>query len=295
MWPAPTTATGSGLLTGAVLFPICIEGFAVFRLAEAAGAPAGLGPGDYIVPVQKGSAYAAAALGELPAAQRATLATDCAVPACRLRFPRIVLDAHTWASFYHWYHDVLRLGGFRFDHLTSSDARELAGHDLVVIPGGGGKIPDGYAEAMREFVRLGGNFVGSCFGAAQGLYPSKVSYSPKKVGASLIEADNVEVVRSFGALGGIGAITISSKAAQPATYRSLADRRLRAMSATAKRRTTATHCQTECSSDQPATRTSSGERRLSMVVIWHLPRVRPVAAESPPTPSARPFSLPGLA
>jgi hypothetical protein len=189
------------------------SGLTVFRLAEPPEPGRDLLPGDYVVPVQEGWGYAAAALGELPADQKVALTTDCEIGACRLRFPRIVLDAHPWAGFYRWYHDVLRAGNFRFSHMISPDARELAGHDLVVVPGGGGLIPDGYARAMREHVRGGGNYVGSCFGAAQAIYPSKVSYSPEVVGASLIEVENVEIVRSYGALGGTGAIVVANRAA----------------------------------------------------------------------------------
>jgi hypothetical protein len=188
------------------------NGLAVFRLTEPVDSAPDLRPGDYLIPAAGASGYARAALAEIPPALQAVLATDCEAKGCRLLCPRILLDAHSWAGFYKWYHDVLRAGGFRFSHMTGPDARELAGGDLVVVPGGGGLIPEGYAETMREYVRAGGNYVGSCFGAAQAIYPSRVSYSPEPVGASLIEAENAEIVRSFGALGGTGPIVVSSRA-----------------------------------------------------------------------------------
>ncbi len=170
--------------------------------------------GDYLIPMRQPRArLAQIILATANKSQRVKLTSAFACQAYPLRFPRIQIDAHRWAGNYYWYYDTLLRGGFSFEHLyqhqeNSFDARR---HNLYVVPGGGGRIPAEYNELLRKYVAAGGNYLGSCWGCAQALYPSKVSYGSGN-GAGIADARNNEITRSFGALGGVGHVVLKNDA-----------------------------------------------------------------------------------
>jgi hypothetical protein len=130
----------------------------------------------------------------------------------RLRFPKLAVGGHGGThAYFFWYVATLRQVGFRICPYWGTTAAELKGFDVFVSPGGGGRITSEYNAMLTGFLKAGGHYVGSCYGAAQALYPSKVSYATGEVGASLIEADNAEIVGSYGALGGRGGIRVANR------------------------------------------------------------------------------------
>ena len=138
-----------------------------------------------------------------------TLNASAEIYGLPIESPRILVDAQPWSGNYNWYYDTLTLGGFTFRHMF--DHRKLAPDprffNVLVAPGGGGEIPPKYNDLLRGFVAHGGHYVGSCWGAAQAIYPSRVGYGTGN-GASIADAYNNEVVRSFGAIGGVGVIRL---------------------------------------------------------------------------------------
>lgn len=170
--------------------------------------------GDFLVPMKQPKAILAQIiLAEVPKARRLAINGAFSCEVYPLRNPRILLDAHLWAGNYYWYYDTLLLGGFAFEHLYQHDEKSFdpQRHNLFVVPGGGGSIPLNYNELLRNYVAGGGNYLGSCWGCAQALYPSKVSYGSGN-GAGIADAHNDEITRSFGALGGTGHIVLRNDA-----------------------------------------------------------------------------------
>lgn len=170
--------------------------------------------GDYLVPMnQPNAGLAAVIVGQAPEEQRKILSGKLRCESYPLRYPRILVDAQLWAGNYYWYYDTLLRGGFEFQHLHQHNEGSFDPkcHNLFVVPGGGGRIPAKYNELLRNYVAGGGNYLGSCWGCAQAIYPSKVSYGSGN-GAGIADARNNEVTRSFGALGGVGHIILRNDA-----------------------------------------------------------------------------------
>jgi hypothetical protein len=170
--------------------------------------------GDFLVPMkQRKASLAQIILAHVSETRRFAINNSFNCEAYPLKNPRILLDAHLWAGNYYWYYDTLLLGGFAFEHLYQhdEDSFDPQHHNLFVVPGGGGKIPREYNALLRDYVGGGGNYLGSCWGCAQALYPSKVSYGSGN-GAGIADAHNDEITRSFGALGGTGHIVLRNDA-----------------------------------------------------------------------------------
>lgn len=188
------------------------NGFAVHWVADA---PQGTGArrGDFLVPLdQEESDYLRTLLASLPADRLVPVGEGATFEVYPLRRPRILLDAQAWTSNYNWYYDTLAAGEFEFEHLVDPAVTPLdaAKYNLFIAPGGGGRIPSAYNRMLRGYVAGGGNYIGSCWGAAQALYPSKVSYGTGN-GAGLVDAHNNETVHSFGALGGVGHVVLRNE------------------------------------------------------------------------------------
>lgn len=189
------------------------NGFAVYWVAEV---PSDLRVrrGDFLVPLdQPDSEFLETLLKTLPPERRIAVTGESTFEVYPLRRTKILLDAQDWTDNYNWYYDTLQAGEIEFEHLLDPVATPLdpKQYNLLIAPGGGGRIPSAYNRMLRGYVAGGGHFLGSCWGAAQALYPSKVSYGSGN-GAGLADAHNSEVVRSFGALGGIGLVVLSNDA-----------------------------------------------------------------------------------
>ncbi|MCH7725754.1 MAG: hypothetical protein IH991_04630 [Planctomycetes bacterium] len=169
--------------------------------------------GDYIVPMNQAKALLALVVLQSASERLIELQGPIRYQTYSLRHPKLLVDAQLWAGNYYWYYDTLLRGGFAFEHLLrhDNDSFDAKRHNLFVVPGGGGRIPSLYNDMLRSYVKEGGNYLGSCWGCAQALYPSKVSYGSGN-GAGIADAHNNEVIRSFGALGGVGHITLKNDA-----------------------------------------------------------------------------------
>lgn len=78
-------------------------------------------------------------------------------------------DSHLWGI---WTYNALIRGGLFFDILTSSEIRagDLNGYAALIVPGGWASnkiksLGQGGADAVREFVKNGGAYIGICGGA----------------------------------------------------------------------------------------------------------------------------------
>ena len=185
------------------------NGLTVYWVAGPKAGPGGTRMGDYVVPMQEGADYARAVLRELTPAHQKMLQGATAFKGMKMAAPRVAVETQ---MYFHWYYEVVRRGGFRFGS-PKHNAADLAPYNLFVAPGGGNvAVTEEYNQVLRDFVRSGRGYLGSCFGAAKAVYPSRVSYATGSVGASLVEADNVEVARKYGALGGTGSVEIKMEA-----------------------------------------------------------------------------------
>ena len=174
----------------------------------------GIRRGDFLVPLdQPDLPFLHTMFNSIPADRCIAVTGNFSFDVYQLRRTKVLLDAQPWTDNYNWYYDTLLAGQFEFEHVYdfAVTALDPERHNLFIAPGGGGRIPAAYNRMLRGYVAAGGNFIGSCWGAAQALYPSKVSYGSGN-GAGLADAHNHEVVRSFGALGGIGHVVLRNDA-----------------------------------------------------------------------------------
>ena len=173
-----------------------------------------VGPGDFLVHGRRKDLLARTEsyLARLLRRKPIPVESDSAIVGYPLSSPRILVDAQPWSGNYNWYFDTLTLGGFSFTHMFDHRRRapDVRYFNVLIAPGGGGNIPPKYNELLKSFVTNGGNYVGSCWGAAQAIYPSRVGYGTGN-GASIADAYNHEVVRSFGALGGVGVVKLRNQ------------------------------------------------------------------------------------
>lgn len=193
------------------------NGFAVHWVSQACDVATSTGrtrlePGDYLVPLNQPHPAYLKFLVQQTAPQGVRVSKPFTCRAYPLHYPRILLDAHTWAGNYNWYYETLAAAGLDFDQLYehNADSFDPQQHNLFVVPGGGGKIPADYNPLLKQYVQQGGNYLGSCWGCAQALYPSKVTYGTGN-GAGIADAHNSETSRSYGALGGIGPVTLKNE------------------------------------------------------------------------------------
>jgi hypothetical protein len=186
------------------------NGVPVYWMTSVGSTDVGFADGDFAIPLCGDTAYVKATLDELPTEQVKPLPAAGGLKGYRLRFPRLAVYGRG-GSYFFWYVTTLRQGGFRICPFNGKTAADLKGFDVFISPGGGGRITSEYNAMLTGFLKAGGHYVGSCYGAAQALYPSKVSYATGEVGASLIEADNAEIVGSYGALGGRGGIRVANR------------------------------------------------------------------------------------
>lgn len=139
--------------------------------------------GDFIVPVDGYSreelAYLHSILGHaLEKAKIAGITTSISAKVIPLNYPKILVSAQSWASCGWWYYDCLLDGDVPFDHIYEEGEVYIdpSEHNLIVEHGGWGIVPEEYNASLRRFVKEGGNYVGSCWGAMMSVY--RESYPP---------------------------------------------------------------------------------------------------------------------
>ncbi|MHA1834621.1 MAG: hypothetical protein ACTSV7_11620, partial [Candidatus Baldrarchaeia archaeon] len=139
--------------------------------------------GDFIVPVsgysKKELAYLHAMLER--ASEKAKImgiTTGMSAKVIPLNYPKILVSAQSWASCGWWYYDCLLNADIPYDHIYEEGKVYIdpGKHNLLIEHGGWGIVPEEYNASLRKFIKEGGNYIGSCWGAMMAVY--RESYPP---------------------------------------------------------------------------------------------------------------------
>ena len=150
-----------------------------------------LNRGDFIIPIKKN--YSKERLSylfsmlDLASKRNAIvkgLTESVTLRVIPLNYPKILVSAQSWASCGWWYYDCLLEGEVPWDHIYQEDGKYIdpAKHNLIIEHGGWGIVPEEYNKALRRFVKEGGNYIGSCWGAMMSVYRESYPSDPAKKG-----------------------------------------------------------------------------------------------------------------
>ena len=190
-----------------VVLDLMRNGVTVYWYAEGKGSPKPVKRGDYVIlDSANHTPYIRTLLKELPGDRQFAVKGLTGWKGYKLRFPRLLLEGNPWAMSWHYvpYYDCLRRGGFSAATLGHhSDAKAFEGVDALIVGGGMGEGPPEHNQILRDYIKNGGGYVGSCNGAAMAMERAKKSENEwdkwfVKQGTGIIEAQGTFTILNFG-------------------------------------------------------------------------------------------------